>query len=169
MKLMAFTVAAIALALAAGSPASAADLAGARAFVAQLYSHYGDPAKAVFDPTGADAKTVFDPSMVALFHKNARLTPKGDIGAIDGDPICDCQDDGGMRSRIVAARMVAADTATAEVELVFALAKPPEVRRLTLTLVTIHGQWRIYDIHSKETPSFRAYLVKATRQARRGR
>ena len=108
MKPMAFTFAALALVLAAVTPVSAAELAGAKAFVVQLYSHYGKQTNPVFDPTGADAKTVFEPSMVALFGENARLTPKGDVGAIDGDPICDCQDDGGMRSRIVAARMVAA-------------------------------------------------------------
>jgi len=169
MKPMAFTFAALALVLAAVTPASAADLAGAKVFVTQLYSHYGKQSAPVFDPTDADAKTVFDPSMVALFRENARLTPKGDVGAIDGDPICDCQDDGGMRSHLGAARMVAPDTATAEVELTFTEASPPLVRQVTLTLVTIHGQWRLYDIRSQETPSFRAYLIKANHEARRGR
>ena len=168
MKPIALAFAVLALALAATDPARAADPERARAFLIQLYAHYPQ-ANADFDPTGANARAVFDPSMVALFRQDARLTPKGYVGAIDSDPICDCQDDGGLRSRIGAVRLVAPDTATAQVELTFAAASPPEVRRLSITLVTVHGQWRLYDIRSQDTPSFRAYLVKANADARRGR
>ena len=169
MKTTALALSLLALALVAAAPARAADVAGARAFVQQLYAHYPQPANTSFDPTGANASSVFDPSMIALFRENARLTPKGDEGAIDSDPICDCQDDSGLRSRIGAVRLVAPDTAIADVVLTFTEAIPPEVDRLTLTLVTIHGQWRIYDIHSTNTPSFRAYLIKANWDARRER
>jgi len=167
MKPIALAFAVLAFALAATAPARAADVQGARAFLVQLYAHYPQ-AGGQFDPTGANARSVFDPSMIALFHENARLTPKGDEGAIDSDPICDCQDDGGMRSKIGAVRLVAGDTAIADVETIFTQASPPEVRRLTITLVTVHGQWRIHDIRSKDTPSFRAYLVKANAEAKRG-
>jgi len=106
---------------------------------------------------------------IALFHENARLTPKGDEGAIDSDPICDCQDDGGLRSKIGAVRPVADDTATADIDLTFTAASPPETQRLKITLVTVHGQWRTYDIRSKDTPSFRASLVKVNTEAKHGR
>ena len=169
MKPTALALSLLALVFTAITPARAADLADARAFVQQLYAHYPEPAHSTFEPTGADARSVFAPSIIALFRENARLTPKGDVGAIDSDPICDCQDDGGLRSHIGAVRLVAPDTATAQVVLTFTEASPPEERRLTLTLVTVHGQWRIYDIRSQDTPSFRAYVVKANQDARRGR
>jgi len=168
MKPIALAFAVLAFALSGLSSARAADVQAARAFLVQLYSHYSAPGD-TFDPTGANARSVFDPAMIAEFRENARLTPKGDEGAIEGDPICDCQDNTGMRSKVGAIRLAAPDTATADVELTFAAASPPEIRRLTITLVTIHGQWRIYDIRSKETPSFRAYMVKANAEARRGR
>ena len=168
MKQIALVFAVLAFALSATGPAGAAEAEGARAFLAQLYAHYPQPANTDFDPTGANARSVFDPSMIALFHEDARLTPKGDVGAIDSDPICNCQDDGGMRSKIGAVRRVAPDTAMADVQLTFAAGSPPKIRRLTFTLVTIHGQWRIYDIRSPDTPSFRAYLVKAIAEAKRG-
>ena len=169
MKTPALALSLLALALVAAAPARAADVSAARAFVQQLYAHYPQPANTSFDPTGANAHAVFDPSMIALFRENARLTPKGDEGAIDSDPICDCQDVSGLRSRIGSVRLVSADTAIADVVLAFSEASPPDIDRVTLTLVTIHGQWRIYDIHTTNTPSFREYLIKANKDARQGR
>jgi hypothetical protein len=169
MKPAALALTVLVLALTTVAPARAADVQAARAFLERLYAHYRPATGAwAFDPTGTNAADVFDPSMIAFFRENARLTPKGDEGAIEGDPICDCQDSGGMRSRILAFWLVAPDTAMADVDLIFSAASPPEVRRLTITLVTIHGQWRIYDISSKDMPSFRAYLIKANREARAG-
>jgi hypothetical protein len=129
MKLTALALSLLALALLAAAPARGADLSAARAFVQQLYAHYPQPSNTSFDP-GGNAHAVFDPSMVAMFRENARLTPKGDVGAIDSNPICDCQDDSGMRTRIGSVRLVAPDTAIAEVMLTFTEASPPDVDRL---------------------------------------
>jgi len=168
MKHAALALSLLVLAFMAGVPARAADLTSARRFLVSLYAHYPQGARNAFDPTGADAATVFDPSTIALFAENNRLTPRGDVGAIDSDPICACQDDGGLQPRIGAIQLLSPNRASAVVVLTFAQASPPDVQRLELTLVTVGGQWRIFDIHSKDTPSFRAYLVKANLEARRG-
>lgn len=150
----------------AASPAHGADLDSARAFLAHLYSHYpqreGAPA---FDPTGRSAREVFDPALAALFRKDARLTPPGEVGAIDGDPVCDCQDDGGMDVKIEALHWVGPSRVTALVDIRFEDAAAPETRRLELDLVAVGARWRVHDIRTKETPSLRAYLLRSIRSA----
>jgi len=158
--LLAVTVLAIAPLTRAASPS---DLAGARAFLERLYAHYPQPANsAEFDPTGRDASEVFDPAMVGLFRRNARLTPKGDEGDLDYDPICGCQDDASMRPLVGLVRLVGSSRATAFVSL-----RPPRnaADRLVLDLARDGEGWRIHDIHSKDTPSLRAFMVQANREA----
>jgi hypothetical protein len=152
----------MALAMVASSPARSADLNGARAFVAWLYSHYpereGVPA---FDPTGRSADAVFDPSMAALLREDARRTPKGDVGAIDWDPICDCQDDDGLTAKIDSLFPVGSGGASAIVNIRFANESPASAHRLEYHLVVVHGRWRIHDIKTRETPSLRMLLIRS--------
>jgi len=148
------------------SSASAADIAGARAFVVWLFSHYPRRDNSRFDPLGRSGAAVFDPSVIALFRENDRLTPKGDEGALDGDPICDCQDDSGLLVRRMTVTPADALDATASVEFVLA---GGDRRSERLDLVLIGGHWRIRDIHTKDMPSLRSYLIEANRAARTGR
>ena len=148
------------------SPVLAAEPAGARTFLTKLYAHYpyraGRPA---FDALGRQAPQVFDPTLIALVRENERLTPKDEVGALNGDPICDCQDSEGMSARIGTIRTMGRSTAMARVDITFAVATPPDTRQLDLDLVQSRGQWRIRDIHSKDQPSLRAYLLHANREA----
>jgi hypothetical protein len=154
--------------LASGPSAQAANLGQARSFLTALYAHYPNPppGKGVpFTPT--DAKTrasVFDPAMVALLKEDERLTQPGDVGALDGDPLCDCQDDGGLKVQIEPMRPLSASTARVVVVLRFTEARPVDVRRLALDLVEVSGQWRIHDISSQDTPSLRALLIMSNRE-----
>ena len=69
--------------------ARADDLVAAKRFVERLYAAYhGDGP----DYLGRQRGQVFSPRMVNLLRRDEKLTPKGDVGALDGDPICDCQD-----------------------------------------------------------------------------
>jgi hypothetical protein len=157
----------LAVALTLCAAAAGADLNGAQAFVTALYAHY--PAKdgaPVFDPAGRSAPEVFDPSMVRLISDEAAATPKGDVGAIDGDPICDCQDSAGMTARIASIHATGPSHALASVELVFGQAAPPDIRHLDLDLVAIGDQWRVYDIRTDDQPSLRAFLEQSIVQAK---
>jgi hypothetical protein len=148
-------------AVAAGAP----DANAARAFVQKLYSHYPQPANGpFFEPTDKDAAAVFDPGMIAAFREDTRLA-KGEVGFVDGDPICQCQDDGGMKSKIVAVTMQGTAKADVLVSLLFEGGKPNPV---TLHLVVVNGQWRIYDISASEEPSYRTALLKANKDAAKG-
>jgi hypothetical protein len=161
MKPASLASAILACALLAAFAAHAADLAGARAFLVRLYAHYPLKEGAAFEPTGRSAPSVFDPALVALFREDVRLTPPGDVGAIDSDPICDCQDDDGMSVRIEPVRATGAGRATARVDLRFGEASPPETSRLDIDLIAVGDGWRIHDIRSKTMPSLGAYLTRS--------
>jgi hypothetical protein len=141
-----------------GSPglaAPAGGAAGAKAFVERLYSHYPSSEAHPYSPFGAQETLVFDAAMVALIRRDAKLA-HGEVGALDADPICQCQDDSGMKSTVRSVALNGPAAATALVDLRFADAAIP----VKLSLVLTKAGWRIHDISSKDTPSLRAYLTK---------
>src|SRR5579864_2955914 len=114
------------------SPVMAAlDAASAKAFVEKLYSHY--PSKpgnrSAFDPTGKNASQVFDPGMIAAFREDTRLA-HGEVGFIDSDPLCQCQDDSGLKATIGAVTMTDPNAADVVVNLEY----PSEKVTIALTL-----------------------------------
>jgi len=152
---------ALAAALLAATAVEAQDLVGARAFVARLYAHYPIPdRKPMFEPLGKDATSVFDASLLHLIREDTRLAG-GEVGALDSDPLCECQDDSGMTSQITDVHVDGPMRAKATVVLRFSAASPPEIVEHTLDLVEVAGHWRIHDIHTKDTPSLRDYLAQS--------
>jgi len=159
-------VAAVAMAVPALAGAPAPDANAARAFVQKLYSHYpqkeGGP---FFEPTGKNAKDVFDAGMIKAFQDDTRLA-KGEVGFVDADPICMCQDDSGLKAKIVSVTMKGAN-ADAVVDLQYegSNGKP---NLLTLHLVPVNGQWRVYDLSMGEVKSYRDDLIKANARHAKG-
>jgi len=140
--------------------AGAPDAVSARAFVAGLYAHYPQPADGpFFSPTDKNAASVFDPGMVALFREDTRLA-KGEVGFVDADPLCQCQDDGGMKTKIVSVTMAGPAAANAVADLLF---DRNTIVVLTLRLVVVKGQWRIHDLSTKDEPSYLADFIKANK------
>jgi hypothetical protein len=148
---------ALLLALSAAAP-QAQDLTSARAFVTGLYSAYRrDPGP---DYLGPKAKSVFSPRLLALIRRDAALA-KGEVGALDGDPICDCQDAGGLRLReLKTVSRTVADRPSDRLDATVRLGFPSGTRTLRLDLVAVDGNWRVDDIHSQDTPSLAAYLKR---------
>jgi hypothetical protein len=144
------------------SPVAAApDAASAKAFVEKLYSHYpSKPDATAFDPTGKNSGEVFDPGMIAAFREDARLA-NGEVGYVDADPLCQCQDDGGLKATVVSVTMTGPDAADAVVNLQF----PDGAVALTLHLVPVNGAWRIHDLSTGEMKSYLADLLKANKEA----
>ena len=146
------------------SPVMAAlDADSAKAFVVKLYSHY--PSKPgnrdAFNPTGRNASQVFDPGMIAAFREDTRLA-HGEVGFVDSDPICQCQDDSGMKATVASATMTAPNAADVVVNLEYPNDKPVA---LTLHLVPVNGAWRIYDLSAGDVKSYRDDLLKANKEA----
>jgi hypothetical protein len=148
------------------APARAGNVASARSFVAWIYSHYPTAThEPVFDALeGATKRSIFAPSLIALIDEDARLA-HGEVGALDGDPLCDCQDDGGLTFKIASVRSAGPARASAVIVRSYADSKDPEVGTITLDLTMAKGRWRVYDVRSKDTPSLRAYLIKSNRAA----
>ena len=137
-------------------PALAAPIQDAREFTVGLYAAYshGEP-----DFLGDRAATTFAPHLLALIRSDQARTPSGDIGTIDWDPICGCQDNGGMKVGRVEVDTPGADRARAIVTLSF----PGETTLVTLDLVLQKGAWRVADIHTKDAPSLVTLLEKSIR------
>ena len=160
---------ALAVAIAACWPAAGADLASAKAFLTRLYAHYPTPeGGAAYDPTDPQtANSVFDPSMVALLRRDRRLTSPDEVGALDGDPICDCQDDAGLKVERILVHAASGGRATAVVTLRFEGDEAPDIHRITFDLDQVRGQWRVHDIAESDTPSLRALLTQSNAEERR--
>lgn len=166
MALKRISIATLSLILMA-SAAHADDAAGAKRFVAWVYSHYPAADRADgFDPLDAQAKSVFHPSLVALIEEDRTLAD-GEVGALDGDPLCDCQDDGGLSFQIRSVRTDGFSRATAVV--VRRRIEDSSAEDISLDLARVGGGWRVYDIHTKDTPSLRDMLIKSNRAAARER
>jgi Protein of unknown function (DUF3828) len=161
MSRIAAWIAAAFLASVASPVAAAPDAASARAFVERLYSHYpSNPNRKAFEPTGKNAREVFDPGMIAAFREDETLA-NGEVGFVDADPLCQCQDDSGLKPKVVSVTMTGPNAADAVVNLQY----PSETLALTLHLVPVNGAWRIYDLSVKDVKSYRADLLKANKEA----
>jgi hypothetical protein len=129
-----------------------------RAFVQQLYSSYANPG---FSPLDKPER-IFARPLRAAISEDQRLA-RGEVGFLDGDPLCDCQDTLGMRSRIVSL-VVKERSARARVLLRFA--GTSDKRDIRLSLVLTPAGWRIADVGTKEEKSLLHDLSEANRKAR---
>lgn len=148
--------AAATVAPATAPPSSAApatgDAADAKAFLEGLYAHYKSSKNNTFSPLDKDLKAVFDPDMVQLLAKDAKLL-KGEVGAMDGDPLCDCQDFDSIAANITI-QSATATTAKATADLkVFT-----ETHHNSFDLVKVNGAWRVHDVQEIGQPSLRKML-----------
>ena len=136
---------------AAAQPAATRDTAGARAFVLSLYAAYHGEGPDFF---GKQARQVFSPHLLALIRRDERLA-HGEVGALDGDPICNCQD-----FTITATTVEVALTGPGRAQAIarFRNFGKPEVVRLDL--VFVKGGWRVDNVHETGTPDLADYLEK---------
>ena len=139
-------------ALVAATHAAGQDTRSASQFVTGLYGAYHGHGP---DYLGAQAAEVFSPRLLKLIRRDQALA-KGEVGALDGDPICNCQDFrlGAMVDVKVAMTRPGEAKATARFR---NFGKPQAVR---LDLVAVNGAWRVDNIHEDGTPDLVAYLQK---------
>lgn len=144
----------------AAPAAGGQDAADAKAFVEGLYAQYAkgpSTADTSFSPMDKDAKSVFDKSLIDLMAKDAKLTGPDDVGFIDADWICNCQD----YDKITATVTVQSATATtAKVTADFKVFG--EASHNAFDLVKENGAWRVHDVQQigvkDAQPSLRAGL-----------
>lgn len=146
-------------AAATAAPAQGTDAADVKAFLEGVYAHYKSPAEKdhTFAPMDRDVKAVFDKAMVDLLAKDAKLNGPDEVGAIDGDWICACQDYDSITAT-VAVQSATASAAKATVDFhVF-----QEKHHNVFDLVKENGAWRVHDVQEvapgKSLPSLRKTL-----------
>lgn len=127
-----------------------------RAFVERLYSGYRDPD---YDPL-ARPEQVFAPSLAAAIREDWKLS-RDEVGYMDADPLCQCQDAAGLKAGIGEVRPSGAGAAAARVRVNFG---GSDRRDLRLKLVRTAAGWRIADIVTADEPSLLAGLQRFNRR-----
>ena len=146
----------------------------AKVWVLRLYAGYADDQ---FSPL-ATPENWFGPELVAALAEDERITPAGEMGLIDADPVCSCQDPTGMKAEVTEAVMTGPAAARVKVKLQWPL--PPDpipsqipdyTQHVTLQLALVNGAWRIRDIGDGGggEQSFLKYLQDGNAERRGGK
>jgi hypothetical protein len=144
---------------AALSASAAAPAETPKAFMERLYSYYRNERYSPF----THPSRVFAPQLLAAINEDSKLA-HGEVGYLDGDPVCQCQDTGGMHTSIAGVTQQGADKASVRVSLVWDGEKPRPPT--TFNLVRTKGGWRIADVSSSDEPSLLKALEDSNRKAR---
>jgi hypothetical protein len=96
--------------------------------------------------------------MVRLIRRDQNTTPQGDVGKLDFDPLCACQDSDGLKLANLNLTSVSADKMIANVTLNFSKSTPSNSKKLRLTLVKVAGDWRVEDVAQKRSFDLRKIL-----------
>jgi hypothetical protein len=145
-----FSIALLILLTAPAIPAAAQDAASAKTFLQSVYALYSKNGK------GATLTSrYYDSTLLRLVTIDNKLNA-GDIGVLEGDPVCGCQDRKGIWDLKIDVQMMQ-DPNLALADVTFALSAPTgrrkdDLRKLQFTLAPARGQWRIYDIVDDSDP-----------------
>jgi Protein of unknown function (DUF3828) len=128
----------------------------AESFLTGLYATYQSPT--VPDFLGKSADTLFTPALLQLIREDQKI-PQGNVGMLDYDPLCDCQDFEISDFRVITKLSKENDILA---EIIFKNFGA-EVR-LDISLKNDGRQWKIADIHTKSVPTlFHALQTKKNR------
>ena len=136
--------------------ASAKDAADVTAFLQGLYDHYKTNQNNNFQMFDANAGEVFDADFIRLMAADQKAL-NGDVGVIDGDWLCACQDFVSLKATI-AVQSANAATARATSDFVDTGIPDAKAQHDTFKLVKENGRWRIHDIQTDGEPWLRAQL-----------
>lgn len=131
-----------------------------KAFLERLYAAYRDPD---YSPL-ATPERVFAAPLVAAIREDQRLS-RDEVGYMDADPLCQCQDPGGLRPLIGEVARPTAGTAAARVVLRFGGGGDGD-REVRLRLIRTPAGWRIADVATPDSPSMLDELRRFNRRRR---
>lgn len=159
--LFAFSVVLFALAVVTPASAGSGDLdsvsthqsaQSAADFIRSLYVGYA-PGKPVPNPSGPQSRQIFAQSTLTLIQKDQEV-PQGEVGALDYDPICDCQDYENIHNVVV----TTAHGKDGQTTVTARFSNGGRKKTVRFDIVSERGGWRIYDIHASLAPSLRKLL-----------
>jgi Protein of unknown function (DUF3828) len=102
------------------------------------------------------AGAIYTSGLITLMRRDRNSTPRGDVGKLDFDPICNCQDPEALHLAALAVTNMDATHASALATLKFPTESQPRTVQFFL-LLTAAG-WRIDDISTADVPSLRKFL-----------
>jgi hypothetical protein len=129
-----------------------------KAFMQRLYSYYHRSSYSPFN----HPERVFAPQLLAAINEDSKLA-NGEVGYLDGDPVCQCQDSGGMHPTVTGVAQQGSNKAVVTVSMRWEGEKP---RPTKFTLVRTPRGWRIADVSSAAEPSLLQALEKSNREQR---
>jgi uncharacterized protein DUF3828 len=104
-----------------------------------IYRVYGNYAQSGYSPL-LNPEKLFSPTLTAAMNEDSS---GGEVGYLDGDPLCDCQDFESISARIMSMKRPNSRSATARVRVTLG---PRVERNLKLNLVLTASGWRIADV-----------------------
>lgn len=136
------------------------DISNVRTFLSHIYAGYHPDA-------GLDAilpdEEVYTPALIAAMQANSDAYA-GEVGYLDGDLLCDCQDAAqDLRQLSFDIQPVADGQLRASTQ----LDDPQHPLQLQLTLQRQGGSWRVADIGTARAPSLLQALERDTAMAKR--
>ncbi len=144
-------------AAAAAAPGQPADTP--KRFMEHLYANYRNANYNPFD----HPSRVFAPRLIAAMNEDSKLA-HGEVGYVDGDPVCQCQDPSGMHATVGGVKQQGRDKASVQVSIAWDSGDKPRPTRFSL--IRTRAGWRIADVSSADEPSFLAAIEKSNREAR---
>jgi len=132
--------------------------AQADTFIRHIYTHYeqwGTETGPSQDGLGLSDTDIYSPSLLALIKRDQRLAGPGYVGNLDFDPVCECQDNGGIKFSRISVVKSGPHTASATLELSFP--EPRQIHVQLFLLWTAYG-WRVDEIKADNLPSLRKLL-----------
>jgi hypothetical protein len=130
-----------------------------KAFLERIYANYAHEDYSPF----VHPERVFAPQFLSAIKEDERLA-HGEVGFLDGDPLCDCQDTGGMHSSIAS---VAGSRGSAVARITISWQGTGEHSDIRLRLVRTAAGWRVADVGTANEPSLLHDLQAANARARK--
>jgi hypothetical protein len=141
----------------AATAAASTDADDVKAFLEGLYAHYKtSSSNSTFQPFDADGPQVLDADTLALMKADEKAL-NGDLGDIDSDWLCDCQDYQSITATI-AVQSATPTAAKATSDFHDVLDTSPKPHHDTFDLVKTPAGWRIHDLGTGDQPSLRKVL-----------
>lgn len=128
------------------SAARAQDAASAKTFLQSVYTRYSKNGPGV-EIAGPRAGRYLHSSLIGLLRQDARAVGPGEVGVLDGDPLCSCQDWDGIYDLKIDVHDPKDGRAEALVSFaLFKDAKPQDRRSLMIALAQERGVWRVWNV-----------------------
>jgi hypothetical protein len=129
----------------------AQDADSAKHFLESAYRRYNNHGFGL-DFTGPVGKQYFHSSLIALIRADEKAAGPDMAGALDGDPLCGCQDWDGIYDLQIAIKSPKPARAQADVSFSLFKSDPQSRRILVIDLIAVGTTWRIYDITDRSDP-----------------